>query len=395
MRLRTLRDLPVQGRRVLLRADFNVPLQDGHVADDTRIRATLPTIQWLRDQGARVIACSHLGRPKGKVDERLRLAPVAERLSQLLGVPVRYAHDIVGPEAHALARELGDGDVGLLENLRFDPREEQNDPEFAAELAALADCYVNDAFGAAHRAHASVVGVAQRLPSAAGFLLEREVTALSRVLEANDHPFVVVLGGAKISDKIGVIKQLLQRADAILLGGGMANTFLKAAGYQVGRSLVEDDHLDTASSLREQAAARGVQLLLPRDVVVAPSLDDSAHRAVVSVDAVPADAAIFDIGPETVAAFAAVIQPAALVVWNGPLGVYENPAFREGTRGVAQAIAACQGYTVVGGGDSAAALQELGLADSVDHLSTGGGATLEFLEGKQLPGIQVLMEHDA
>lgn len=395
MRLRTLRDLPVQGRRVLLRADFNVPLQDGHVADDTRIRATLPTIQWLRDQGARVIACSHLGRPKGKVDERLRLAPVAERLSQLLGVTVRYAHDIVGPEAHALARELGDGDVGLLENLRFDPREEQNDPEFAAELAALADCYVNDAFGAAHRAHASVVGVAQRLPSAAGFLLEREVTALSRVLEANDHPFVVVLGGAKISDKIGVIKQLLQRADAILLGGGMANTFLKAAGYQVGRSLVEDDHLDTASSLREQAAARGVQLLLPRDVVVAPSLDDSAHRAVVSVDAVPADAAIFDIGPETVAAFAAVIQPAALVVWNGPLGVYENPAFREGTRGVAQAIAACQGYTVVGGGDSAAALQELGLADSVDHLSTGGGATLEFLEGKQLPGIQVLMEHDA
>ena len=395
MRLRTLRDLPVQGRRVLLRADFNVPLQDGHVADDTRIRATLPTIQWLRDQGARVIACSHLGRPKGKVDERLRLAPVAERLSQLLGVSVRYAHDIVGPEAHALARELGDGDVGLLENLRFDPREEQNDPEFAAELAALADCYVNDAFGAAHRAHASVVGVAQRLPSAAGFLLEREVTALSRVLEANDHPFVVVLGGAKISDKIGVIKQLLQRADAILLGGGMANTFLKAAGYQVGRSLVEDDHLDTASSLREQAAARGVQLLLPRDVVVAPSLDDSAHRAVVSVDAVPADAAIFDIGPETVATFAAVIQPAALVVWNGPLGVYENPAFREGTRGVAQAIAACQGYTVVGGGDSAAALQELGLADSVDHLSTGGGATLEFLEGKQLPGIQVLMEHDA
>jgi len=395
VRLRTLRDLPVQGRRVLLRADFNVPLQDGHVADDTRIRATLPTIQWLRDQGARVIACSHLGRPKGKVDERLRLAPVAERLSQLLGVSVRYAHDIVGPEAHALARELGDGDVGLLENLRFDPREEQNDPEFAAELAALADCYVNDAFGAAHRAHASVVGVAQRLPSAAGFLLEREVTALSRVLEANDHPFVVVLGGAKISDKIGVIKQLLQRADAILLGGGMANTFLKAAGYQVGRSLVEDDHLDTASSLREQAAARGVQLLLPRDVVVAPSLDDSAHRAVVSVDAVPADAAIFDIGPETVAAFAAVIQPAALVVWNGPLGVYENPAFREGTRGVAQAIAACQGYTVVGGGDSAAALQELGLADSVDHLSTGGGATLEFLEGKQLPGIQVLMEHDA
>lgn len=395
MRLRTLRDLPVQGRRVLLRADFNVPLQDGHVADDTRIRATLPTIQWLRDQGARVIACSHLGRPKGKVDERLRLAPVAERLSQLLGVPVRYAHDIVGPEAHALARELGDGDVGLLENLRFDPREEQNDPEFAAELAALADCYVNDAFGAAHRAHASVVAVAQRLPSAAGFLLEREVNALSRVLEANDHPFVVVLGGAKISDKIGVIKQLLQRADAILLGGGMANTFLKAAGYQVGRSLVEDDHLDTASSLREQAAARGVQLLLPRDVVVAPSLDDSAHRAVVSVDAVPADAAIFDIGPETVAAFAEVIQPAALVVWNGPLGVYENPAFREGTRGVAQAIATCQGYTVVGGGDSAAALQELGLADSVDHLSTGGGATLEFLEGKQLPGIQVLMEHDA
>jgi phosphoglycerate kinase len=364
------------------------------VADDTRIRATLPTIQWLRGQGARVIACSHLGRPKGKVDERLRLAPVAERLSQLLGVPVRYAHDIVGPEAHALARELGDGDVGLLENLRFDPREEQNDPGFAAELAALADCYVNDAFGAAHRAHASVVGVAQRLPSAAGFLLEREVRALSRVLEANDHPFVVVLGGAKISDKIGVIKQLLQRADAILLGGGMANTFLKAAGYQVGRSLVEDDHLDTASSLREQAAARGVQLLLPRDVVVAPSLDDSAHRAVVPVDAVPADAAIFDIGPETVAAFAEVIQPAALVVWNGPLGVYENPAFREGTRGVAQAIAACQGYTVVGGGDSVAALQELGLADNVDHLSTGGGATLEFLEGKQLPGIHVLMEHD-
>ncbi|GBD15764.1 Phosphoglycerate kinase [bacterium HR26] len=394
MRLRTLRDLAVEGRRVLTRVDYNVPLQDGRVDDDTRIRATLPTLAALRERGARVILCSHLGRPKGHVREDLRLAPIAERLGELLGVGVHYVRDITGAEARAMAAQLGPGEVGLLENLRFDPREEQNDPEFARELASLAECYVNDAFGAAHRAHASTVGVAALLPSAAGLLMEREIRALTRVLDADDHPFVLILGGAKISDKIGVIENLSQRADALLFGGGMANTFLKALGHEVGRSLAEDDRLDEARRLLSLAEQRGIDVVLPSDAVVAPELSAVERARTVPIGEVGPENAIFDIGPETVARFSKVISGAALVVWNGPMGVFEVPAFREGTRGVAQAVAACPGFTVVGGGDSAAAIEELGLADQIDHVSTGGGATLEFLEGKELPGVRLLMEEN-
>lgn len=394
MRLRTLRDLEVEGKRVLTRVDYNVPLQGGRVADDTRIRATLPTIAALRERGARLILCSHLGRPKGQVREDLRLAPVADRLSALLDVDVRYVRDITGAEARAMASRLGPGEVGLLENLRFDPREEQNDPEFARELASLAECYVNDAFGAAHRAHASTAGVAALLPSAAGLLMEREIHALTRVLEADEHPFVLILGGAKISDKIGVIENLSRRADALLLGGGMANTFLKSLGHEVGRSLAEEDRLDEARRVLALAEQRGIEVVLPSDAVVAPELGAVEQARTVPIDGVGPDDAIFDIGPDTVARFTKVIGAAALVVWNGPMGVFEVPAFREGTRGVAQAVAACPGFTVVGGGDSAAAVEELGLADRIDHVSTGGGATLEFLEGKELPGVRLLMEEN-
>lgn len=394
MRLRTLRDLAVEGKRVLTRVDYNVPLQDGHVADDTRIRATLPTLAALRERGARVILCSHLGRPKGHVREDLRLAPVAERLGELLGVEVRYVRDITGAEARAMAAQLGPGEVGLLENLRFDPREEQNDPGFARELASLAECYVNDAFGAAHRAHASTAGVAALLPSAAGLLMEREIRALTRVLAADEHPFVLILGGAKISDKIGVIENLSRRADALLLGGGMANTFLKALGHEVGRSLAEDDRLDEARRLLSLAEQRGIEVVLPSDAVVAPELSAVERARTVTIGEVGPEDAIFDIGPATIARFSEVIRGAALVVWNGPMGVFEVPVFREGTRGVAQAVAACPGFTVVGGGDSAAAVEELGLADRIDHVSTGGGATLEFLEGKELPGVRLLMEEN-
>ncbi len=390
--MRTLRDLDVTERRVLVRVDYNVPLENGQVVDDTRIRATIETIQWLLDRRARLILCTHLGRPKGQIREELRLAPIAAALSAVLEQPIRYVRDIVGPEAQEMARRLQPGEIGLLENLRFDPREEQNDPEFAAALASLAECYVNDAFGAAHRAHASVVGVAKLLPSAAGFLLEREVSALERVLLSTERPFVLVLGGAKISDKIGVIENLLPRADALLLGGGMANTFLRAQGFEVGRSLVEEDKVEEAKRLLALATDRGVQVKLPIDVVVAPSVSAVEARRIVGIAEMPTDQAIYDIGPQTVRHFAAVIATAQLLVWNGPMGVYEVPAFREGPRGVAEAVAACPGFTLVGGGDSAAALKELGLAGQVDHLSTGGGATLEYLEGRELPGVAVLME---
>ncbi len=391
-RLRTIHELDVSERRVLVRVDYNVPLEGGRIIDDTRIRETLPTLEWLLERRAAILLCSHLGRPKGQVREELRLAPVAEYLQTLLGRPVRYARDVVGPEAQNVAQTLRPGEVGLLENLRFHPGEEANDTAFAAALASLAERYVNDAFGAAHRAHASVVGVARLLPSAAGLLLEREVKALERVLRSEERPFVLVLGGAKITDKIGVIENLLPRADALLLGGAMANTFLRARGLALGRSLVEEDKVGEASRLLQLAAERGVQVELPVDVVVAPSLDQPDRRHVVPVEQVPPEEAIFDIGPRTVERFAAVIRPAALLVWNGPMGVYEVPAFREGTRGVAEAVAACVGFTLVGGGDSVAAVRELGMADRVGHLSTGGGATLEYLEGRALPGIEVLME---
>lgn len=390
MEIRTLQDLDVQGKRVLVRVDYNVPIDDGRITDDTRIRATLPTIAALRDAGARTVLVSHLGRPKGQVREHLRLAPVARHLAELLGVDVAYARDTIGPEAQAMVAGLADGDVGLLENVRFDLREEKNDPEFARELASLADCFVNDAFGTAHRAHASTVGVAAQLPSAAGLLLEREIAALSRVTTAPEHPFALILGGAKVSDKIGVIDHLLTRVDLILIGGGMANTFLKVQGVEIGRSLVENDKLDVAESALNRAKELGVSVLLPVDAVVAGKLSADAPRRTVAIDEVGPDDAIFDIGPATVAGFAAALANTRTVVWNGPMGVFEVAPFAGGTRGVADAVARSNGFTVVGGGDSVAAIEQLGVADQISHISTGGGATLEFLEGKDLPGIAIL-----
>jgi len=388
---KTVRDIELQGKRVLVRVDFNVPLQEGRVGDDTRIRASLPTILYLLEHGAAVILMSHLGRPKG-VDEALRLAPVGERLSQLLGRPVRTLSDCIGPEVEEAVRAMRPGEVILLENLRFHPEEEKNDPEFARKLAALGEVYVNDAFGTAHRAHASTEGVAHYLPAVAGLLLERELEALGRALEAPEHPFVVILGGAKISDKIGVIRNLLRRADALLVGGGMANTFLKAQGHAVGDSLVEDEALETAREILSQVRAAGVGFYLPVDAVIAGRFAADAPSRVVPVEQVPAGWRILDIGPRTVETFRRALQGARLVVWNGPMGVFEFPAFAEGTRAVAQAVAESGAFSIVGGGDSVAALQQLGLAERIGHLSTGGGASLEFLEGRPLPGVEVLLD---
>jgi 3-phosphoglycerate kinase len=391
--MKTIRDVDVAGRRVLVRVDFNVPLDEqGRVADDRRIRESLPTVLELVHRGAVVVLMSHLGRPGGRVVEELRMAPVGERLSQLLGRPVRVLPDCVGPEVEAAVARMQPGEVALLENLRFHPGEEANDPEFAAALARLGDLYVNDAFGTAHRAHASTVGVTRHLPAVAGLLMEKEIRYLSRLLHSPDHPFVAVLGGKKVSDKIGVLHNLLERVDAVLVGGGMAYTFLKAAGYPVGRSVVEEDKLDLARALVDRARARGVQLLLPEDVVVAERPAADAPRRVVPAHEIPEGWMGLDIGPATARRFAEVIQGARLVVWNGPMGVFEVEPFAEGTRAVAEAVARCPGTTVVGGGDTAAAVEQFGLLEHFDHVSTGGGATLEFLEGKELPGIRVLQD---
>ncbi len=390
-----LDDLDAAGRRVLLRADLNVPLDTSgprpRVADDLRIEESLPTLRRLRDAGARVVVMSHLGRPKGGVVEKLRMAPVAERLASLLGAPVAAAHDVVGDDARATVEALGDGEVALLENLRFEPGEEANDDAFAGTLAALGDAYVDDAFGAAHRAHASVVGVPARLQDAvAGDLLGKELTALSRLLEDPSRPFVAILGGAKVSDKLGVIDSLLGRVDRLLLGGAMCFTFLRARGFDVGASRVEEDRLDAVAGLLERAGGQGVELLLPTDVVAAEAFDADAGSQRVSADGIPDGWMGLDVGPETVERFAAAIGDAGTVLWNGPMGVFEWDAFAAGTQGVARAVAACAGYTVIGGGDSAAAIRKLGLSGEVSHVSTGGGASLEFIEGRELPGVAAL-----
>ncbi|HPD62474.1 MAG TPA: phosphoglycerate kinase [Anaerolineaceae bacterium] len=386
---KTIRDIDIKGKKVLVRVDFNVPLNETGVGDDTRIRAALPTIQYLLDGGAAVILCSHLGRPKGGPDPKYSLRPVAEHLSSLIGKPVKFSSDCIGPEAKEAAEELKPGEVLMLENTRFHAEEEKNDAEMARQLASLADLYVNDAFGTAHRAHASTEGVTHFLPAAAGFLLEKEIKYLGQVIANPQRPFVAIMGGAKISDKIGVIKNLLTRADAILIGGGMANTFMKAQGLAVADSLVEDDSLGIARALFEEA---GGKIHLPVDMVVANQFAADAESKTLKVQDVPDGWRILDIGPETVKAFRAIIATARTVVWNGPMGVFEFPKFAEGTFGVAKAVADSAAVSVIGGGESVAAIQQSGLADKITHISTGGGASLEMLEGLELPGVAALLD---
>jgi phosphoglycerate kinase len=392
---KSIAHLKVKGRRVLVRVDFNVPTKNGTIGDDTRIRASLPTIDFALDHGAKVVVlASHLGRPKGKPNPEMSLRPVAARLAELLGRPVAFADDCVGPPAEQAVNSAPPGGVVLLENLRFHPEEEKNDPAFAKQLASLADVYVNDAFGAAHRAHASVDAIVKLLPqAAAGLLMERELKYLGDALSNPTRPFVAVLGGAKVSDKIDVIENLLARVDRLLIGGAMAYTFFKALGLPVGRSLVEDDKLDSARDILARASQRGVMLLLPTDHVVAPKLEANQPTQVLDVD----DAAIgdrmgLDIGPATVAAYREALKDAKTVVWNGPMGVFEIDAFAKGTMAVAQAVADVNGTTIVGGGDSIAAVHKAGVTDRITHISTGGGASLEFLGGQTLPGVAVLPE---
>jgi phosphoglycerate kinase len=388
--LPVLDDLMVEGRRVLVRCDLNVPIEDGAIADDMRIRSSIPTLDALLRRGARLAVCSHLGRPKGRVVDDLRLAPIGERLSQLLAHEVVTLDEVIGDSVSDACRS--EASVVLLENLRFDAREEANDPEFAAALADLADAYVNDAFGSSHRAHASVVGVAERLPAAAGLLLADEVEKLSYLLDSPERPFIAVIGGAKVSDKLDVIEHLLDRVDALVIGGAMAFTLLKAQGHEVGRSLVEDDRIAEVRVVMGKAEEAGVNIHLPDDVVAADSPEAGSDHAAVDLGAI-GDRMGVDIGPRTARRFADVIVGAKTVLWNGPMGIFEVEAFAAGTKAVAQAVAdatAAGAYSVVGGGDSAAALKEMGMTDSVTHLSTGGGASLEFLEGKDLPGIAVL-----
>jgi phosphoglycerate kinase len=390
MNKKTIQDVDVRGKRVLVRVDFNVPLAEGAVTDDTRIRAALPTLQYLLDQGATLILCSHLGRPKGKVVDMLKMDPAAQRLSELLDRPVTKLDDCIGPDVEAAVQAASPGAVIVLENTRFHPGEKANDPAFAAQLAALADLYVDDAFGSAHRAHASTEGVTHYLPAVAGFLMEKELEFLGGALALPRKPFVAILGGAKISDKIGVIENLLDQVDTLLIGGGMANTFLKADGYDVADSLVEDDSLDTARDLIERG---GNRLVLPVDVTVADRFDAEAFSQVVTVAGVPPRWRILDIGPRTLELFQERLAGARTVVWNGPMGVFEFAKFAQGTEAVARMLAALpEATTIIGGGDSAAAVQRAGLADKMSHISTGGGASLEFLEGKTLPGVAALLD---
>ncbi|CAA9549225.1 MAG: Phosphoglycerate kinase [uncultured Thermomicrobiales bacterium] len=392
MAKQTIRDVAWSGRRAIVRVDFNVPLDGGQITDDTRIRAALPTIAALREAGAAVVLMSHLGRPKGKRDPQYTLAPCAARLGELLGVAVPLQPDCVGPTVEAAARALGPGDVILLENLRFHPEEEANDADFARQLAALGDTYVNDAFGTAHRAHASTEGIAQHLPAVAGLLMERELDALGRALGEPERPFVTILGGAKVSDKIGVIENLLGKVDALIIGGGMANTFLAAQGGPIGKSLNEPDKAALARELLARARERRVTLALPSDVMIAPEMNAEAPRRAVGVADVPDGEAIFDIGPETVEQYKTLIKGARTIVWNGPMGVFEIAPFALGTRAIAEAVADSGAFTIVGGGDSVAAIEDAGLADRISHVSTGGGASLEFLEGRELPGVAALNE---
>jgi len=391
---RSVTEYPLAGRRVLVRVDFNVPLQDGRVADDTRIRAALPTIEYLLGQDCSIVLASHLGRPKGRVVDELRMAPVAARLSDLLGRPVMTAGDCVGPEVEAAASALAPGDVLLLENLRFHADETANDAAFAVRLSALADVFVNDAFGTAHRAHASTEGVAHHLPAVAGLLMERELEMLGTLLSEPARPFVVVLGGAKVSDKIGVIEKMLTTADAVLIGGAMCFAFFKAAGREIGTSKVETESVEVAGRIAAEAAASPCDFELPQDIIVAPAAEAGAPARVVVAEDMPADQMGLDIGPATEAAFAARLAGAGTVFWNGPMGLFEIDDFASGTKAVGEAIAGSGAVTVVGGGDTVSAVRRFGLEDRISHVSTGGGASMEFIEGKALPGVVALLDRE-
>ena len=394
MSKKTVRDIAPKGKRILMRADFNVPMDENRkITDDSRILGALPTIQYLLDAGAKLILMSHLGRPKGEVNPKYSLAPVAVRLSELLNKPVKMSKDVIGEDAKKLVAELKDGDVMLLENLRFHKEEEANDDGFAKALASFGDIYVNDAFGTAHRAHASTEGVTRFIDtSVSGFLIEKELKFLGEAVENPERPFVAILGGAKVSDKIGVIENLLNKVDVLLIGGGMAYTFIKAMGGNIGKSLLEEDKIELAKNLLEKAEEKNVKLLLSVDTLIADDFSNDANTDVVKTGEIPDDWQGLDIGPKTRELFASEIKKAKTVVWNGPMGVFEMPTFAEGTKAIAKAMAECGGTTIVGGGDSAAAVESMGFGDKISHISTGGGASLEFLEGKELPGVKALSD---
>ena len=391
---KSIEDINVSGKRVLCRCDFNVPTKNGKITSDKRIVAAMPTIKYLVDHNAKVILCSHMGKPKGEVKPELSLQVVADRISELLGKPVVMAKDVVGEDAKAKAAALKDGDVMLLENTRFEKGETKNDPELSKALASMADLFVNDAFGTAHRAHSSTAGVADYLPAVCGFLVQKEVSIMGKALANPERPFVAILGGAKVSDKLNVINNLLEKVDTLIIGGGMAFTFLAAKGYSIGKSLVDDEKIDYCKEMMDKAEAKGVKLLLPVDTVVAAAFPDPIDGQIavetVAADAIPADKMGLDIGEKSRALFAEAVKNAKTVVWNGPMGVFENPTLAKGTIAVAQALADSDAVTIVGGGDSAAACEQLGFADKITHISTGGGASLEFLEGLELPGIACL-----
>ncbi|RYG74437.1 phosphoglycerate kinase [Lentibacillus lipolyticus] len=390
MNKKSLQDLDVLGKKVFCRVDFNVPMKNGNITDDTRIRAALPTIEHLSNKGAVVILASHLGRPKGEVTEELRLDPVAERLSDLIGKEVVKTDAVHGKEVNEALSQVTNGDIILIENVRFEPGEEKNDPELVEAFANMADFYVNDAFGAAHRAHASTTGVAEKLPAAAGFLMEKEIEVLGKALENPERPFTAIIGGAKVKDKINVIDHLLDKVDNLIIGGGLAYTFVKAQGYEIGKSLLEEDKLDLAREFMQKAEAKGVQFVMPEDAVIADDFSETANTKVVSITNIPEDWEALDIGPETRKKYDSIISESKLVIWNGPMGVFEYKLFAGGTKAVAESLANTDGYTVIGGGDSAAAVEKFGFAADMDHVSTGGGASLEFMEGKVLPGVQAL-----
>lgn len=391
---KTIRDIELNGKRVFCRVDFNVPMEDGKVTDDTRIRAALPTIEYMTNEGAKVILASHLGRPKGEVNEDMRLTPAGDKLSELLGKTVRKLDASIGEEVEQAIANMKDGEVILLENVRFNPGEEKNDTELSKKFADLADVFVNDAFGTAHRAHASTAGIAQYIPGVLGFLLEKELDVLGKALSHPERPFTAIIGGAKVKDKIGVIDNLLDKVDNLLIGGGLSYTFTRAQGHETGDSLVEEDKVELAKSFIEKAQQKAVNLYLPTDAVVANAFSAEAETKTVAVDAITEGWMGLDIGPETAALYEQVIKDSKFVIWNGPMGVFEMEPFANGTKTVADAMAETNAYTVIGGGDSAAAVEKFEVADKMDHVSTGGGASLEFMEGKELPGVAVLQDRE-